>query len=86
MDGTQKVLAAARRAGVRRVLLASSVNAVGFVPYGRLSADQVLVARPDTYHGVSKAALEALGNVYARRGDGVALQGRCPSLRVASTR
>ena len=67
IDGTQRVLEAARRAGVRRVLLASSVHAVGFTAYGDLAARDVLVPRPDTYYGVSKAALEALGSVYSDR-------------------
>ncbi len=67
IDGTQRVLEAARRARVRRVLLASSVHAVGFTGYGDIAVRKVLVPRPDTYYGVSKAALEALGSVYADR-------------------
>lgn len=65
IDGTQKVLDAAVRAGVRRVLLASSTHAIGFWPAGTPAAD--LLPRPDTYYGVSKVAAEALGSVFADR-------------------
>ncbi|WP_127794493.1 NAD(P)-dependent oxidoreductase [Agromyces sp. LHK192] len=67
IDGTQKVLEAARLGGARNVLLASSIHAVGFVDAASAATTEVLVARPDTYYGVSKAALEALGSVYADR-------------------
>lgn len=66
VDGTYRVLEAARRAGVRRVVLASSNHAVGFYP-----ADQPArtdrTPRPDSYYGVSKVAAEALGSLYADR-------------------
>ena len=67
IDGTQKVLEAARAAGVRRVFLASSVHAVGFAEVAEAAHDEPLLPRPDTYYGVSKAALEALGSLYADR-------------------
>ena len=64
IDGTYRVLEAARRAGVRRVVLASSNHAVGFYPTGEVArTDQQ--PRPDTYYGVSKATMEALGSLYA---------------------
>lgn len=67
VDGTFNVLDGARRAGVSRVILASSNHAAGF--HGRagrpLAAD--VVGRPDTYYGVSKVALEALGSLYSDR-------------------
>lgn len=64
IDGTYRVLEAARRAGVRRVVLASSNHAVGYYPTGELArTDQR--PRPDTYYGVSKATMEALGSLYA---------------------
>jgi uronate dehydrogenase len=70
IDGTRTVLEAARQAGVPRVLLASSNHAVGFerrseAPPEGLPAD--VPPRPDTYYGMSKAALEALGALYHSR-------------------
>jgi uronate dehydrogenase len=66
VDGTRTVLEAARTAGVSRVVLASSVHAVGFWP-----AEEPVPADcppcPDTYYGVSKAAVEALGRLYHSR-------------------
>lgn len=67
IDGTHTVLEAARRAGVDRVLLASSIHAVGFQPVAAAAAAQPPLPRPDTYYGVSKAAVEALGSLYADR-------------------
>lgn len=66
VDGTYRVLEAARRAGVRRVVLASSNHAVGFYPTDR-PAGVDGPARPDSYYGVSKATVEALGSLYADR-------------------
>ncbi|WP_028659191.1 NAD-dependent epimerase/dehydratase family protein [Nocardioides insulae] len=70
IDGTRVVMEAARDAGVRRVVLASSNHAVGFyemaeAPEGGLPAD--LFPRPDTYYGVSKVAVEALGSLFHER-------------------
>ena len=68
VDATQRVLQAATDAGVRRVVLASSNHATGFTrrpAHGLLPAD--VPPRPDTFYGVSKAALEALGALYAER-------------------
>ncbi|QEO14941.1 NAD(P)-dependent oxidoreductase [Agromyces intestinalis] len=67
IDGTQRVLEAARLGGVRRVFLASSIHAVGFADASAAATTPVLVPRPDTFYGVSKAAVEALGSVYADR-------------------
>ncbi|RLV50971.1 NAD(P)-dependent oxidoreductase [Nocardioides mangrovicus] len=66
IDGTHTVLEAARLAGVPRVVLASSNHAVGFRTLEpELPADSS--CRPDTYYGVSKAAMEALGSLYHSR-------------------
>jgi len=66
IHGTYAVLEAARRAGVGRVVLASSNHAVGFHP-GTDPVPDDLAPRPDTYYGVSKAAGEALGSLYHDR-------------------
>lgn len=69
VDGTQAVLEAARVAGVPRAILASSIHAVGFAPVppaGSALADDAVI-RPDTFYGVSKAAVEALGSLYHDR-------------------
>jgi NADP-dependent aldehyde dehydrogenase len=72
IDGTHSVLAAAQAAGVRRVILASSNHAVGFRIVGEDGPDGLHAdssTRPDTYYGVSKAAIEALGALYHHRFD-----------------
>lgn len=62
--GTHHVLKAARRTGVKRVVLASSNRVAGFYPVGHRTSPQEPV-RPDGLYGVSKAAIEALGRLYA---------------------
>ncbi len=68
IHGTYLVLEAARKAGVSRVIYASSNHAVGYQP---LSPDgpvpDRLFARPDTFYGVSKAASESLASLYHDR-------------------
>jgi uronate dehydrogenase len=69
IDGTEAVLHVAQRLGIGRVVLASSIHAAGFVPVptdGTLVPDDVPV-RPNTFYGVSKAAVEALGSFYHDR-------------------
>lgn len=66
IDGTHQVFEAARRAGVPRIVYASSNHAVGFHESGApLAAD--LAPRPDSLYGVTKAFGEALGSYYADR-------------------
>jgi nucleoside-diphosphate-sugar epimerase len=70
IDGSHNALEAARIAGVRRVILASSNHAVGFRVPGADGPDGLRAdssTRPDTYYGVSKAAIEALGALYHHR-------------------
>jgi uronate dehydrogenase len=67
IHGTYAVLEAARRAGVPRVILASSNHAVGFHPYSEGLVPDYLFPRPDTFYGVSKATNEALGSLYHDR-------------------
>ncbi|MFG2576320.1 NAD-dependent epimerase/dehydratase family protein [Streptomyces sp. NPDC048481] len=62
--GTHHVLEAARRTGIKRVVLASSNRVTGFYPVGHLTGPQEPV-RPDGLYGVSKVAVEALGQLYA---------------------
>jgi uronate dehydrogenase len=64
--GAFNVFEAARRAGVRRVVFASSNHATGFYPAGeRLSGDEPV--RPDGLYGVSKVFGEALARMYFDR-------------------
>ncbi|MDT4893712.1 MAG: uronate dehydrogenase [Pseudonocardiales bacterium] len=66
IDGTFEVFEASRRAGVRRLVYASSNHAVGFTPVTpRLPADTP--PRPDTLYGLSKVFGEALGRYYVDR-------------------
>ncbi|OQO94582.1 NAD-dependent dehydratase [Saccharomonospora piscinae] len=69
IDGTQAVLEAARLTGAGRVVLASSIHAAGFaaVPEDGTPVPDDVPARPNTFYGVSKAALEALGSLYHDR-------------------
>lgn len=63
---TYGVLEAMRRAGVPRMVFASSHHAVGFAP----SSDHLGVdarPRPDTFYGVGKAAAETLCSLYCDR-------------------
>ncbi|PRX92289.1 NAD-dependent epimerase/dehydratase family protein [Allonocardiopsis opalescens] len=62
--GTHHVLEAARRTGVRRVVLASSNRLTGAYPiHHTVFPDEP--PRPDGLYGVSKVAVEALGQLYA---------------------
>ncbi|MQY08122.1 NAD-dependent epimerase/dehydratase family protein [Actinomadura macrotermitis] len=62
--GTHHVLEAARRTGVRRVVLASSNRLTGGYPMSETVGPHA-PPRPDGLYGVSKAAVEALGRLYA---------------------
>ncbi len=64
--GTHHVFDAARRAGVPRIVYASSNHAVGFTPRQPLVPVDTPI-RPDTYYGVSKVFGEALGRFYVDR-------------------
>ncbi|GLV59351.1 NAD-dependent epimerase [Dictyobacter sp. S3.2.2.5] len=72
--GTYTVYEAARRAGVKQVIFASSNHAVGSYEeeYVRKAAsgkremlDHLILAQPDSYYGVSKVFGEAMGAYYA---------------------
>ncbi|ARE42080.1 UDP-glucose 4-epimerase [Rhodovulum sp. P5] len=63
VKGTYTLYEAARKAGVRRILFASSNHVIGFHPREtRLDADSEI--RPDSMYGVSKAYGEALARYY----------------------
>ena len=67
IHGTYVVFEGARRAGVSRVVFASSNHAVGFAPAARFPVPDYAFPAPDTYYGVSKAAGEALAALYHHR-------------------
>ena len=69
IDGTYCALEAARLAGVPRVVLASSNHATGYTPRpgSGLLTEADAPPRPDTYYGVAKVTMEALGSLYADR-------------------
>lgn len=62
--GTYHVLEAARRAGVPRVVYASSNRLTGMYP-SAATVSPDLPARPDGFYGVSKVAGEALCQLYS---------------------
>jgi uronate dehydrogenase len=64
IDGCYNVFEAARLAGVKRVVFASSNHAVGFHRRDR-GIDDTVAPRPDSRYGLSKVFGEALGRLYA---------------------
>src|ERR1700687_2560728 len=62
--GLYNVFEAARRAGVKRIVMATSNHAVGFYPRAQ-TIDHRVVPRPDSRYGVSKAFSEALASPYS---------------------
>ncbi len=67
IHGTYVTFEAARRAGVGRVIFASSNHAVGFTPRAAFPAADYAFPAPDSYYGVSKVAGEALASLYHHR-------------------
>jgi len=67
IDGTQKVYEAARLAGVRRVIFASSNHATGILTEKAVDMGPDTPFRPDSYYGISKAAGELIGRYYSDR-------------------
>jgi nucleoside-diphosphate-sugar epimerase len=77
IEGTYNVFEAARRAGVRQVVFASSNHAVGmfevealpglFARGSGVMVDHRAPVRPDSLYGVSKAYGEALGRYFSER-------------------
>lgn len=64
IDGCFKVFEAARAAGVKRIVYASSNHAIGFHPRHK-PLDTDVPLRPDGRYGVSNAFGELLGRMYA---------------------
>jgi uronate dehydrogenase len=62
--GVYNVFEAARRAGVKRIVMATSNHAVGFYPRSQ-TIDHRAMPRPDSRYGVSKAFSEALAGLYS---------------------
>ena len=62
--GLYNVFEAGRRAGVRRIVMATSNHAVGFYPRAQ-TIDHTVMPRPDSRYGLSKAFSEALGSLYS---------------------
>lgn len=67
IEGCFQLFEAARRAGVRRLVFASSNHAVGFAPRGDAELPPDTPPRPDTLYGVSKVFGEALSRYYCDR-------------------
>jgi len=67
IHGTYVVFEAARRAGVPRVVFASSNHAVGFAPREAFPVPDYAFPVPDTYYGVAKVAGEGLAAMYHYR-------------------
>jgi uronate dehydrogenase len=67
INGTYVVFEAARRAGVPRVVFASSNHAIGFTPREDFPVPDYAFPAPDTYYGVAKVAGEAIAALYSRR-------------------
>ncbi len=65
VGATFQVLEAARRHGLRRVVVASSNHAVGFHVRGPVPLADDVAPRPDSLYGASKAAAEALCEFYS---------------------
>jgi nucleoside-diphosphate-sugar epimerase len=69
VEGFAALLGAARQRGVRRVVYASSVHAMGqYEAAGRIPIDPAWAPAPCCAYGASKAFDEALASVYAARG------------------
>lgn len=67
IDGAQKVYEAARLAGVKRVIFASSNHVTGILTEKVVDMDADTPMRPDSYYGISKAAGELIGRYYSDR-------------------
>ncbi|WP_227394736.1 NAD-dependent epimerase/dehydratase family protein [Jeotgalibacillus aurantiacus] len=62
--GTYHIYEAARQTGTKRIVFASSIHAVGFLPAEGAPYDIHTETRPDTFYGLSKVYNENLGKLY----------------------
>ncbi|MEV1175329.1 NAD(P)-dependent oxidoreductase [Nonomuraea sp. NPDC049784] len=69
INGTQVLLEAARQEGVQQLVLMGSHHAAGFHtrPADGSDLPDYAFPRPDTFYGVSKVVMEALGSLYHDR-------------------
>lgn len=67
IEGGYVAFEAARRAGVPRVIFASSNHAIGFTPREKFPVPDYTFPAPDTFYGVSKVATEGLAALYHHR-------------------
>jgi NAD(P)-dependent dehydrogenase (short-subunit alcohol dehydrogenase family) len=67
IEGSYAAFEASRRAGVPRVIYASSNHAVGFAPRSGFPVPDYAFPAPDTYYGVAKVTGEALAALYHHR-------------------
>src|SRR5207253_6445986 len=67
IGGSYAAFEAARRAGVPRVIYASSNHTVGFFPRSGFPVPDYAFPAPDTYYGVAKVTGEALAALYHHR-------------------
>lgn len=87
INGTYTVFEAARRAGVPRVVFASSNHAVGFHPNDGAVAEDYAFPRPDTFYGVSKVAGRRWAvSTTTATGSTWSAYGSAPASNVRSTR
>lgn len=63
--GTYNVLEAAKRAGIKRVIMASSVHSIRGYPFGR-NIGMNDAPKPLNYYGATKAFIEAMCHVYSK--------------------
>lgn len=61
--GSFNIWESARQMGVKRVIYASSIHAMGMYPK-TVPIDTVMPQRPDTYYGLAKCFTEDLGRMY----------------------
>ena len=67
ITGCYNIFEAARQAGVKRVIFASTNHVIGHYLDEGQKVDEQAPVRPDTFYGVTKVYGEALGRFYAEK-------------------